>query len=129
MVFNFFNFFPFKPNAQDCGNPFSEDDVPEADRSSFSNRRSKSEAANPFGDDTDVPDATDIDSDADILSHAESTHRYQWDLDRDVSDFVDFTPIHKSLHIHNLLGIFRIYRIYSCSGLGCRLQLAAPACL
>ena len=43
-----------------------------------------------------------------MMSHAESMRdeRYQYNLDKDVSDFVDFTPIHKSLHIHSLLGRF-----------------------
>ena len=74
---------------------FSKTDNP------FSQSETDRDGPNPFGDDVD---ATDVDED-ELMSHAESTApRYQWDLDRDVSDFVDFTPIHKSLHIHSLLG-------------------------
>ncbi|CBY31642.1 unnamed protein product [Oikopleura dioica] len=96
---------PFSADeASTNGNPFGdEDDLPEVDRSSYySHSRRASHAINVFSEEDEI--ATD-DEFSEMMSVAESAApRWEWDLDRDVSDFVDFTPIHKSLHIHSLLG-------------------------
>lgn len=91
---------PFSDDSE-AHNPFDlEDDLPEVDRSSFVSSRRQSNIRSPFSEE----DGTD-DEFSEMMSLAESTApRWEWDLDRDVYDFVDFTPIHKSLHIHSLLG-------------------------